>query len=327
MSEHKRYLPRLAALALAACSVGLLASPAQAADDDPLTLVIPYPPGGSTDTSARIIQKAISPLLDRPVIVENRPGAAGNIGAAYVASMPADADAILLATQPILTLNPHLYDNLSFDPLTDLTPILNAYSGVVALAANPSVPATNVAELLEYARANPGELNYGTSGAGSGQHVMMVLIGANEGVDMVHVPYRGAGPMINDLVAGHIELGVSTVAALKPFMDAESLNILATTEAERFEGTPDIPTVAETLPGVTLSPWMGYFGPPGMPEEKVEKIAAAISQALEQEDVRDALYQLGLQTINDDAATFAASIQAEYDEFGEVIRSNNVTLN
>lgn len=326
MSTHPQSIHRLGAALLAALGLGAVSLPAQAAEDDPLTIVVPYPPGGSTDNSARIVQKAISPLLDRPVIVENRPGAAGNIGAAHVASLPADADSILLATQPIVTLNPHLYSNLAFDALEDLTPIINGYSGVVAIAAHPSVPADNIAELLDYARENPGELNYGTSGAGSGQHIMMVLLGEKEDVEMVHVPYRGGGPMVNDLVAGHIQLGVGTVAALKSFMDNGTVKILATTGAERFDGTPEIPALNETVPGLTLTPWMGYFGPPNMPADKVAKIGQAISQALEQKDVIQPLYNMGLEITNEDAATFAADIREEYQTYGEVIRNNNISL-
>lgn len=308
----------------------LLLAPAAAAPDaelPPLTIIVPYPPGGSTDSSARIMQKAIAPLLDRIVVVENKPGANGNIGAAYVAGSPAGSDRILLATQPIITLSPHLYDNLPFDALKDLKPIVNASSSVVAVAVHPSLPVTNMAELIAYAKENNGKLNYGTSGAGSGQHVFMELLTGEAGVDMTHVPYRGAGPMATDLVAGHIQVGISTLSSFKPFMDAGTARILAITEPQRFEGEPDIPTVSETFPGKTLVPWLGYFGPANMPDQTVHAIGAAMLQALQTDEVRNALFPLGLVPIGDGPEDFKRSVESEYQRYGKVIRDHGITLN
>jgi len=309
-----------------AAALPLLAH-AQPYPNKPITVVIPYPPGASTDQVGRMVQQRIAATTGHTVIAENRGGAGGNLGAAYVAKSPPDGYRVLLATQPIATINPFLFKDMGFDPLKDLTPLTAAVNAVVAIVAHPSLPANNIAELIAYGKSNPGTLNYGTAGAGTPQHIGGLLLAQRGGFTMTHVPYKGGGPMVTDLIAGHIKVGIVTLSAVKAFVADKRLKILAIGEKTRFAGAPDLPTIAETLPGFEMTTWLGFFGPGNLPAEQVAYLSKAIMQALNSNEVKARLVDLALPIRAEGPEALARLIRADQELYGRIIRENNITAN
>lgn len=291
----------------------------------PISLVVPYPPGASTDQVGRLTQASWTALTGHTVVVENKGGAAGNVGSAYVAKSPPDGYRILLATQPVLTINPFLYKDMGFDPAKDLTPLTAAVNAVVALVVHPSLPVNNMAELIEYGRKNPNALQYGTAGSGSPQHIGGLLLAQRANFGMTHVPYRGGGPMVTDLLAGHIKVGIVTLSAVKAYAADKRLKILAIGERERFAGAPEIPTIAETVPGFDLTTWLGYFGPGGLPRELVSHLSQALTKALNAPDVKSRLMDLALPLRTEGPEALARLVESDREQYGRIIREHNIT--
>lgn len=323
MNLNRRHAVGLLASAL---TTGLpLVAQAQAYPNKPITIVCPYPPGASTDQVARLVQQRISATTGLTVIVENKGGAGGNLGAAYVAKSPPDGYRILLATQPILTINPFLYKEMGFDPLKELTPLTAAVNGVVAIVVHPSLPVNNIAELIAYGKKNPGVLNFGTAGSGSPQHIGGLLLAQRAGFSLKHIPYRGGGPMVVDLLAGHIQMGIVTLSAVKSYMADKRLKVLAIGETMRFPGVPEVPTIAETLPGFELTTWLGFFGPGGLPNEQVNFLSNAITQALNADEVKAKLFDSALPIRAEGPAALASLVRADYENYGRIIREHKIT--
>jgi len=290
-----------------------------------VTMVVPYPPGASTDQTGRLTAQRLGTNTGATVVVENRGGANGNIGAQHVARSPGDSLRILLATQPIVAINPFLYKDIGFDPLKDLTPLTAAVNGVVAIMVHPSLPVRSVAELIAYGKAHPGVLNYGTAGTGTPQHIGGLLFAQRAGVDLTHVPYKGGGPMVTDLVAGHIKLGIVTLSTVKSFVADGRLKVLAIGEKTRFSGAPDIPVIAETLPGFELTTWLGYFGPPAMPADQVRVVSQALMQALNSDDVKAKLIDAGLPPRAEGPEALARLVRSDSEIYGRIIREHRIT--
>ena len=297
----------------------------QSAGAKVMTLLVPYPPGASTDQVARLVAQRWSAITGQTLVIENRGGANGNVGAAVVAKSPPDGSRILLATQPIVSINPFIYKDAGFDANKDLTPLTCGVNAVVALVAHPSLPANTVAELIDYGKRNPGALQYGTAGSGSPQHIGGLLLAQRAGIGLTHVPYRGGGPMVTDLVAGHIKLGIVSLSAVKAHVADKRLKVLAIGEKTRFAGAPDIPTVAETLPGFELTTWLGFFGPGGLPRERVQALSQALIQALSAEEVKLQLQQLALPLRAEGPEALARLVQADQEMYGRIIREQKIT--
>jgi tripartite-type tricarboxylate transporter receptor subunit TctC len=323
MNNRRRQTLSLLAAALAAGLPAL--ARAQAYPNRPISVVIPYPPGASSDQVGRQVQQRIATNTGLTVIAENRGGAGGNVGAAYVAKSPPDGYRILLATQPILTINPFLYKDMGFDPLKDLTPLTCAVNGVVAIVVHPSLPVNNIAELIAYGKANPGVLNFGTAGSGSPQHIGGILFAQRGGFSLTHVPYRGGGPMVADLLAGHIKMGIVTLSAVKAYMADKRVKVLAIGEKTRFPGVPDVPTIGETLPGFELTTWLGFFGPGGLPPEQVNYLSNAIIQALNAPEVKTNLQDSALPIRAEGPEALAKLVRADHELYGRIIRENKIT--
>jgi tripartite-type tricarboxylate transporter receptor subunit TctC len=298
---------------------------AQAFPNRPITIVVPYPPGASTDQVARLVQQRMTTDVGVPVIVDNRGGANGNVGAAYVAKSPPDGYRILLATQPIVTINPYVYKSVGFDPNKELTPLTCAVNGVVSVAVHPSLPVNNIAELIAYGKARPGELNYGTAGAGSPQHIGGLLFAQRAGFEWTHVPYRGGGPMVADLMSGQIKCGIVTLSSVKALADQGKLKILAIGEKTRFSGAPNIPTISESLAGFDLTTWLGFFGPGGLPPELTQFLSRHLVAALTSEGVRSKLQELALPVRADGPAALAQLVAADQALYQRIIRERNIT--
>ncbi len=321
-------IPRRHALGMitSALAAGFpLAGRAQAYPNRPITVIIPYPPGASTDQVGRLVQQRMALNNNITVIAENRGGAGGNLGSAYVAKSPPDGYRVLLATQPIPTINPFLYKDMGFDPNKELTPLTAAVNAVVCIVAHPSLPANSIAELIDYGKKNPGVLNYGSAGAGTPQHIGGLLFAQRAGFDLTHVPYKGGGPMVADLVAGHIKLGIVTLSTVKAFIADKKLKVLAIGEKTRFVGAPDIPTIAETLPGFELTTWLGFFGPGGLPQEQINYLSKAIIQALNHEEVKSKLIELALPLRAEGPEALAKLVKADQEAYGRIIREHKIT--
>lgn len=297
---------------------------AQSFPNRPVTLVVPYPPGASTDQLARLVQPKLAAGLGQPVIIEHRAGAAGTIGAAYVAKSPADGYRFLLATQPILAISPYLQKEMGFDPIKELTPLTNGVNAVLAVTVHPSVPATSLAELMDYGKKNPGVLTFGSAGNGSPQHIGAVMLAQRGQYQMTHVPYKGGAPMVTDLVAGHIRAGIVTYSTIKQFVADKKLRIVAIGESRRFVGAPDTATINETIPGFDLTTWLGFVAPAGVPQSIVSILSNELMKALKTEDVSAKLLDLGLIVNAEGPEALGKMIRADYETYGQIIRQHKI---
>jgi tripartite-type tricarboxylate transporter receptor subunit TctC len=259
----------------------------------PITIVIPYPPGGSSDITVRLVAAKLQASLGQTVVADNRGGASGNIGSAYVARAKPDGYTLLLGTSATHGANVALFNDMGFDPIKDFAPVSLAARTVLAFTVNPSVPARNMQEFIQYAKSQPGKLSYASSGIGSPHHLAGELLNKVAGINLVHAPYRGGGPAVNDLIAGHIPVGIMTLSTVIQQHQAGKLRILALTEPNRFAGTPDIPTVGESVPGYEMTAFHVFLAPAGTPKAIVDLLSREIRNALKSKDVKDQLEQTG----------------------------------
>jgi tripartite-type tricarboxylate transporter receptor subunit TctC len=301
-----------------------LAPMAQLFPNRPVTLVVPYPPGASTDQLARLVQPKLAAGLGQPVVIEHRAGAGGTIGAAYVAKSPADGYRFLLATQPILAISPYLQKEMGFDPIKELAPLTNGVNAVLAVTVNPSVPVTTMAELMDYGRKNPGVLSFGSAGNGTPQHIGAVILAQRGQYQMTHVPYKGGAPMVTDLIAGHIRAGIVTYSTIKQFVADKKLRVVAIGEARRFAGAPDIPTLGETIAGFELTTYLCFVAPAGLPQPITSILSAELIKALKSEDVTAKLLELGLIVNAEGPEALAKMIRADYETYGRIIREHRI---
>ena len=308
----------LSALVAGACFS--FAVQAQTYPSHPVTIVIPYPPGASTDQLVRLVQPRFAAGLGQSVIAENRGGAGGNLGSALVARSAPDGYRILLTTDAVVTLNPYFYKDMGFDPVKDLAPITTGVSAVLGIAVHPSLPVNSMAELIDYARKNPKKVFFGTAGAGSPQHLAGEMLNQRAQIELVHVPYKGGGPAIADLLAGHINMGIATLSAMVPHVAGGNIRIIAIGEKTRFEGTPNIPTIAETLPDFEASAWLAFFAPAGTPREIIGRLNSELVKALNAEDVRGKLLALGLLVVGDTPEQLAVKLKTDLERRGKIIR-------
>jgi tripartite-type tricarboxylate transporter receptor subunit TctC len=294
---------------------------AQSPSRGPLTIVVPYPAGGSTDQVARMLMDPLSAALGQVVVIDNRGGSGGNIGTAHVAKSSPDGSTILLATNAAMTMNPFMFKNINFDPLKDFSSLSAVTQGVIGIAVNADLPIYNVTDLIEYARKNPGKVTFGTAGTGSPHHVTGELLNQLGGVKMVHVPYRGGGPMMSDLLGGHINAGIIALSAILPQLDTKKIRLIAIAEKNRFVGAPNVPTVAETYPGFEVSAWFGLFGPAGMSRETVDRLNAAIVKVLNDPEIRKKLEELALPPAPGTPQQLTDTVKSDLDRWGKLIKS------
>lgn len=298
---------------------------AQAFPSRPITIVVPYPPGASTDMVARLVQQRMQTDTGATIVVENRAGANGNVGAAYVAKSPPDGYRILMATQPIVTINPYVYRNMGFDVAKELTPLTCAVNGVVCIAVHPSLGVNSLPELIAYGKANKGALSFGTAGAGSPQHIGGLLFAQRAGFEWTHIPYRGGGPMVTDLLSGQVKAGIVTLSAVKAYQADGRLKILAIGEKTRFSGAQSLPTIGETLPGFELTTWLGFFGPGNLPPEVTQYLSRQLIAALQADPVRTKLEDSALPVRAEGPAALAQLVAADQAVYSRIIREHNIT--
>jgi len=284
------------ALACAAILPLMPAAHADAFPDRPITLVIPFPPGGPTDAMARTLAAEMKDRLGQPMVVENRAGAGGNIGAEYVARAAPDGQTLLFGTSGPLAINASLYRKINYDPSKSFAPVIQVGHLPNILVINPSVPANNVKELIAYAKANPGKLSYASSGNGASSHLAGVLFNASAGVDLQHIPYKGTGPALNDLLGGQVSMSFTDVLTALPYVKAGKLRALGVTTTERSQALPDVPTVAEQgVPGYDVSVFFGIVAPAGTPPERIARLNAAFVETLGTSKVRQLFASQGLE--------------------------------
>ena len=314
-----------AASTLLAAPASLRAQPAF--PNRPITVVVPNPPGGGTDFAARLFQEAMSQGLGQPVVVENRPGANGNLAINAVARSAPDGHTILLQYNGYHAGNPAMMKNLTWDPIKDLALVGMATMAPHAIIVGPNVPANNLQEFIAHARANPGKLNYASSGNGSIQHVGGVLFSRAIGAEMVHVPYRGAAPALQDVAGGRVELFITTPSSAIALVQGGRVKALAIASAQRAAGLPDVPTTAEAgLPGFTLDAWFGFAVPAATPKPIQERLNAVISAASQQAGIRERAQAGGATTRAMTLTELDTLARREVEELGAVIRAAGITL-
>jgi tripartite-type tricarboxylate transporter receptor subunit TctC len=299
-------------------------APAQGFPDRPVKIIVPLTPGGSPDTIARAIAQGLQGVWSQPVVVENRPGGSQNIGSDLVAKSPPDGLTWLLAPDNVFVINPHL-GKQPFDPLADLVPVTQLARIQWLLVVYPGVPANSVQELVAYARAKPDELNFGSSGTGSPQHLGGVLMQIMTGTKMNHVPYKGAAPAVADLLPGRIQVWFGAANTLLPHIKDSKLRLLASTAATRFPNLGDVPTVAEAgIPGYALDPWLGLFVPAKTPPETVARIHAEVTKIVNGAELKSRLASQGIMIETNSPADFARSIREENARWGKVIKEAGI---
>jgi tripartite-type tricarboxylate transporter receptor subunit TctC len=293
----------------------------------PIHLIVPFPPGGGNDTVARAIAQQVGPDLGQPVVIDNRPGAGGSVGAELAAKAPPDGYTLFLAGVGSHVVNPNLHARLPYDPVRDFTPITLLATAPSVLVVNPAVPARTVAELTAYARAHPGKLNYASNGNGSAAQLAAAMYESMANVRMVHVPYKGIAPALTDLLSGEVQLMFGTVVALVPHIQAGKLRALAVTSRSRSALLPDVPTLAESgVAEYEAGSWYGVMAPAGTPREIVERLHDAIVKALRQPEVAKRLAAEGAMVIGSTPEAFGAHLKAELARVGKVVRAAGIRI-
>ena len=294
----------------------------------PISMVIGFAPGGGTDTASRIIAKKLGENLGQSVVVENKPGAGGNIATDYVAKSAPDGYTILLGSVGSLTVAPHIVKKLPYDPRRDLAPITMAVVFPNVLVVHPSVPAQNLAEYVKLAREKPGQVTYGSSGIGGAGHLAGELFKIVAKIDIVHVPYKGGGPAVADLLGGQITSVFATPASGGGHVKAGKLRALATTGAKRTPFLPDVPTIAESgYPGYEATNWYAYVAPARTPKDILERLNRELVDVLNSSDVRTQLSNHGLEPMPGTSEELAKTMEREYETWGRVVKEAGITAN
>ncbi|MCJ0761654.1 Bug family tripartite tricarboxylate transporter substrate binding protein [Variovorax terrae] len=320
---HRRHFIA-ATLACAAAPLGVLAQGSY--PSKPITLIVPFSAGGAGTELARAAMNAASPTLGQPIIVDNRPGAGGNIAVVAAAKAPPDGYTLLLGHISPMVINPHTYSQLPVDPMKELAPIGLISGGPQILVVHPSVSARNLQELIAYAKANPGKLNYASAGSGGLSHVAMELLMSKAGTQMVHVPYKGAVPAMQDLLTGRVQVMVESLPQLLPYVKDGRLRAIAVTSDKRSVYIPEVPTAAESgLPDYVLSSWLSIWAPAKTPIEVRRKIKDALDQAMASKAYTDFLAQsFGTKAPPMTMEEFARFAQSEYERWGKVVRDAHI---
>jgi tripartite-type tricarboxylate transporter receptor subunit TctC len=330
MTKRKRNMPPFCRRSILAACCALLfggAAMAEPYPSHPVKIVVPYPAGGSNDIIARILAQKLTERNGQPFLVENRGGASGNIGAEAVASSDPDGYTLLLTAPPPLTTNTALYKNLKFDPSRAFAPVSLVASVPIVLVVHPSVAARTVKELVALAKAKPGTLDFGSSGNGSTNHLAGELLKSMTGIDIVHVPYKGAAPAMNDLIGGHIPMMFDNMPAVLPQVQSHVINAIAVAGANRASAMPDVPTVAESgVSGFEASSWFGLVAPAKTPAPVLAKLEGEVEAVLKMPEVQKRLTELGAEpgTISGDA--FGKYLADETVKWAKIIRASGVTM-
>lgn len=316
-------------MAVIACSLVFAnASHGQGYPGRPVRLVVPFAPGGGTDMIARIMAPRIADSLGQQVVVDNRPGAAGIIGAEAVARAQPDGQTLLIALTGTLAINPSLYRKLPYEPLSSFAPISLLATSPNILVVHPSIPVRTVTQLIALAKARPGELNFASSGTGGAPHLAGELFNRLAGINIVHVPYKGAGPALTDVLGGHVSSMFSALPPVLPHVKSGKLRALAITAAKRSALAPGLPTMAEKgVPGFEVSSWFGMLAPAGTPKEIIDRLNKEAVGALASAEVKDKFALQGLEPMTSTPDGFSAFIRTEIARWGKIVRDSGISAN
>jgi tripartite-type tricarboxylate transporter receptor subunit TctC len=322
--------PILIATAIAALT-SLTSLPASAQDkwpSKPIKYVVPFPPGGTTDILGRHLAQKLSAALGQPVIIENKPGAGGNIGSDFVAKSPADGYTILGGTISSHSINVSLYKDMPYDPVKDFQPVTLIGTNANVLVVTPSNPAKTLQELVAAGKAKPGSLSFASAGNGTSQHLSGELFKAMAGLDMVHVPYKGSAPAIQDVMSGQVPMMFDTTVVAGPHVKSGAVRALAVTSSKRVKGMETVPTVAEAgVAGYQVVSWQGIFVPANTPKEIVQRLNAELVKIINMPDIREKLEGMGVEPVGNTPEEFAAFQKAEVAKWAKVVKDGNIKIN
>jgi tripartite-type tricarboxylate transporter receptor subunit TctC len=291
-----------------------------------VTIVVPFAAGGSADLIARILQQHLQAKTGVPIVVENKSGAGGSIGAGFVAKAPADGYTLLLGTVSTNAINAFLYSRLSFDVDRDFQAVSLLVRFPNLLIVNPRVPVKTVPELIAYLKAHSGQLNYGSSGLGTSSHLSVVMFELATGTKMTHVPFRSTAEEVNSMIGGQLDLAIDSMTTIWPFAQAGSVRPLAVSTPQRAASAPDLPTIGETLPGYEATAWQGLFAPAGTPRAIIDAIAAEVNQVWKSPDVSKALQAVGAEPVTTTPDDFTQYTKTERAKWGEVVKAAGVKI-
>lgn len=321
-------LPSPVRRAVLGCAIAAAIAPglaaAQTFPEKTIRLVVPYAPGAAADQLARALGERVGQALGQAVIVDNRAGAGGTLGADSVAKAAADGYTLVLGTDATHATNQFLMKRFPYDAAKSFTPIAAAAVNHIVLVVHPSLPVKSVAELIAYAKANPKRLSFGSSGNGSAHHLAGELLVEKTGISMIHVPYKGGGPAMTDLIGNSIPVLFASLATAKPQIESGKVRAIAVVEDKRFPGLPNVPTIGETVPGYAISSWFGVFGPAGLPQPVVAKLNTEINKALAQPALRDLLEKSGMSAMGGKPADLAELVKTELAQREKLVKAAGI---
>jgi tripartite-type tricarboxylate transporter receptor subunit TctC len=313
-----------------ALTAAMLAMPIASSNeypDRPIRLIVPFPPGGGADNLARMIMPKVAEHLGQPIVIENKPGAGGNVGAEQVARATPDGYTLLYGTNGTHGINASLYGHLRFDPLKDFVPVSRMTQIAALLIVNPALPVKSVSDLIAYAKANPGKVNFASAGNGTTSHLAGEMFKTMTGLEIVHVPYKGGAAAATDLMAGQVQMMIDVMPNAYPLSKGGKVRGIAVTTRSRFPGAPELPTFAESgLKGFEISAWDGVFAPAGTPEHIVDRLNTAIRKALSDPQLREQLIANGAQPATMTSPEFARFVAEELERWGKLVRSAGAKL-
>lgn len=328
-SGRRRVLGAMAATVALGASLldGTIASAQEAWPSKPIRLIVPFTPGGVTDTSGRLIADSLSKRLGQQVIVDNKPGASGNIGTAMAKSAPADGYTLVLAFDGTMVINPHVFPKLPFDTLKDFAPVGKIGDAILILVANPNTPANSLQEVIALSKSTQGGLMFGTSGTGGTPHIAGELLKTRTGAKLTHVPYKGGGQAMADVLGGSIPLVYTAVAGAHSQIKAGKLKAIAVSSAQRASSLPDVPTFAESgVPDFVVNSWVGLLAPVGTPEPIIRKLNTELNAALNDPEVKEKLRVMGIEATPGTPAQYGAEMKADLERYGAVVKAAGITV-
>lgn len=312
---------------LLALALGAGVAFAQDYPNKPIRLIVPFAPGGVTDTSARAVAEALGARLGQPVVVENKPGASGNIGTAQVAQAAPDGYTLVLGFDGTMVINPHVFPNMPFNTLRDLAPVTKLGDAALLLVAHPTVPAKSLAEFMAYAKSKPGPHPYGTSGTGGTPHLAGELMKQRTGINLEHIPYKGGGQAMIDVLGGQIPLVFTAIASAQQHVKSGKVVALGVPSRKRSAALPDVPTFIESgIPNFEATSWVGIFAPARTPRPIIDKLQREIAAVLQTDKVKERYAVLGIEPVGNTPEQFTEQIRADLARWGEVVKAANIKV-
>jgi tripartite-type tricarboxylate transporter receptor subunit TctC len=314
---------------LATCCLALGLSSSWAADpypSKPITMIVPQAPGGANDIVARALAQRLAVALGQPVVVDNKPGAGGNVGTALAARAPKDGYTLMITAQSAQTINPSLYKKVPFDPIKDFEPIMVVATAPYLLAVSPNFPAKNIKELIAMAKADPGKLTYASAGNGTVNHLLGEMLKSTASVDIVHVPYKGAAAAATDVIAGLCTMTFGSFPGVMPFVKSGQLRVIAAATEQRTALAPDMPTLAESVPGLHANAWYGLFAPAGTPKEVVTRLHQEIVKLLQLPEIKERFNALGAEVTPSTPDQLASLVKSDLVRWSKIVKDSGAQL-